>query len=136
MLTIQYEADVPPTFRIFAGDAPARIVVVMVQELRGDHDSVWVIGPPGMRMTEHPAGDFQLVEHRPATEQDISQIKARSEQLLGHAARPAASIQYGIVPPGFSQMKPASGSPPPLARGEKYEVVIMAAGGFGSLEFI
>ncbi len=27
-------------------------------------------------------------------------------------------ITYGVVPPGFTQKKPASGSPPPLGRGE------------------
>lgn len=135
VLTIQYDSGPPPTFRVFGEAGAPRIVVVMVQQHHGGRDNLWVIGPPGMRMTEYEPEDFHLVERRPATPDDVKQIFARSEQLLGHAAIPIGTIQYGIVPAGFVQMKPTTGAAPPLGGGEQYEVVVMAAGDFGSLEF-
>ncbi len=108
----------------------------MVQAHYGDRDNLWVIGPPGMEMTEYQPEDFHLVERRPATPEDIRELSARSEQLLGPAAIPVGTIQYGIVPVGFNQIKPIGGTAPQLRQGEKYEVVVMAVGEFGSLEFI
>jgi hypothetical protein len=136
LLMIQYESGAPPVFRIFAEHGPARIVVVMVQEHYSERENVWVIGPPGMQMTEHEPEEFELIEQRPATSEEIGAIYARSDQLLAPVAVPIATIKYGVVPPGFNQMKPESGPPSELIRGEKYEVVVMAAGDFGSLEFI
>ena len=136
MLTIEYQPDAVPTFRIFEDSPVAQIVVVMVQEQFGERESVWVIGPPGMTMTEHEPGELQLIEHRPATTEDVRQIRQRSEQLLSGLGRPRAAIQYGVIPQGFNQMKPANSSPAPLAAGQKYEFVVVAAGDFGSLEFV
>jgi hypothetical protein len=47
-----------------------------------------------------------------------------------------SGITYGVVPPGFRQVIPKSGSPPPLEPDNKYDYHFVGSCGFGRGGFI
>jgi len=64
-------------------------------------------------------------------------IKPSEGYLHGTWISDLGNITYGVVPPGYLQVKPAIGTPPPLVEGQKYPYFVettAAPGAGGYLE--
>lgn len=46
------------------------------------------------------------------------------------------SVTYGVVPPGYEQVKPQAGSPPPLTEGQKYFFHVDTTDAVGAAGFV
>ena len=69
-----------------------------------------VYGPDYITKSEKPFDeDFALWEIRPP-----------GGYLAGAHIEDLGSVTYGVVPPGYEQVKPQVGSPPPLTEGQRY----------------
>jgi len=135
MLNITISKDGPtPEFRVLSENEDDRIVVFMVQDSEGE--AVWVIGYPGMAVTQHDASDFSLVESRLATKEDVELVETLAQATLGGRRIPVEHDAYGAVPLGMGQALAEGGSAPPLEPGREYEVVVVGTDGkVGSAKF-
>ena len=48
------------------------------------------------------------------------EIRPSGGYLAGRHVEALGSVTYGVVPPGYEQVKPQVGSPPPLTEGQRY----------------
>jgi hypothetical protein len=64
------------------------------------------------------------------------EIKPSGGYLHGTWIRDLGSITYGVVPPGYVQVKPQAGSPPPLTEGQRYFFTVETTAAPGAAGFV
>ena len=124
-----------PRFLIRGSNGSARIAVLMVQDLDGERDAVWVIGLEGTNISVHPPSEVHLLESRKATEEEIASFPFSPSPSSGPTV-PITELSYGEIPRGFYQAVPTAGLPPSLMPGRQYAVVVFAEDELGTLDFV
>ena len=121
-----------PRFRITGDRSIAKVLSLMVHEADSE-TLLWVLGPPGMVVSQELA--FTRIEERQASDTELRQMRAAAEGSLGGSLVEVCEVTYGSVPDGFHQSIPDTGTAPPLAPGRRYVLFAVGPMEVGSAEF-
>jgi hypothetical protein len=115
-------------------EGPAQVLMIAMVEEGAEQPIWWLASDAFTAMFPYTvdSADPEPLES-PEEKVVVSALLARGADPAALAAgrkanRPLQSFEYGIVPPGFRQIMPAS-APAPLQRGKQYSVTVM--GGIG-----
>jgi len=95
--------------------------------LRDSYIAGGVLQPRQLRETpkQAPAEDYIRKAKCPGDEDFAPwKIKARGGYLYGTWIRGLGSIACGVVPFGYTQVRPKDETPPPLVEGQKYSYLV------------